>query len=249
MTTADEPAGGRGLFWRRMAAGAIDIAALGALALLAGALLYAGSDGRLRSSAPFTRTDCAPLHSISAKVFEGLAWPPGARPVSARLCTVSMAGLETSRYVSVVLEAQEGEVTRSLAFSRPVDRKGGPLTPVILDWVWPLAFILVVGVCEGRFGATPGKLALGLRVRRGDGRPLGLGRGVLRNLLIYGGGALVLIAPLAAAMAGVHLSPTLYYLAVGICGLLILAPFAMLAEAQPRARYDRWIGAEVGPRA
>jgi len=36
-----------------------------------------------------------------------------------------------------------------------------------------------------------------------------------------------------------------YYLAVGVLGLLVLAPFAMLAEANSRARYDRWVGAEV----
>lgn len=245
MTTAGEGGGARSLFWRRFAAGAIDVAALGVLAILAGALLYAASDGRLRSSAPFAQTRCEPLRALSAKVLEGVAWPPGARPVSARLCTVSLAGLETSRFVSVALQAQEGEVVRSLAFSRPVDRRGAPVRPVILDWVWPLAFILVVGVCEGLFGATPGKAALGLRVRAADGRRLGLARGLLRNLVIYGGGALVLIAPLAATLIGLRLTPTVYYLAVGVCGLLVLAPFAMLAEAQPRARYDRWLGAEV----
>ncbi|RAK51961.1 hypothetical protein DJ017_17930 [Phenylobacterium soli] len=156
-----------------------------------------------------------------------------------------MAGIETSRYVSVVLEAQDGEMTRSLAFSRPVDRAGVPVTPVILDWAWPLAFILAVGLCEGLFGWTPGKRLMGLKVVAADGGRLGLPRAVLRNLVIYGGGALVLIAPLAATLAGVRLPPTGYYLAVGVFGLLVLAPFAMLAEASPRARYDRWAGSEV----
>lgn len=245
MTIGEDRAAARGLFWRRLAAGAIDVALFAALSLATGVLLYGASDGRLRSSAPFAETRCAPLRALSAKVFKGVAMPAGAQAVAARRCTVSLAGLETSRYVSVVLQAQDGEVTRSLSFSRPVDRTDAPVSPVILDWTYPLAFILVAALCEGLAGATPGKRALGLKVIAASGGRLGLPRALARNLVVYGGGTLVLIAPLAAALAGVRLTPTLYYLAVGVFGLLILAPFAMLAEAQPRARYDRWVGAEV----
>jgi hypothetical protein len=63
--------------------------------------------------------------------------------------------------------------------------------------------------------------------------------------VIYGGVAMVLVAPLAAALAGIRLPPLAYYAAVGVFGLLVLAPVAMLAEASPRALYDRWAGADV----
>jgi uncharacterized RDD family membrane protein YckC len=114
-----------------------------------------------------------------------------------------------------------------------------------MDWIYPLAAILLAGLAEGGLGATPGKRLLGLKVVRPDGRRLGVGRATLRNLVIYGGAALVLIIPLAVAVAHVRLPPLGYYTAVGVFGLLILTPFAMLAEASPRAAYDRWLGAEV----
>lgn len=236
---------GRELFWRRLLAGAIDIALLVVLAQVAALVLYAASDGKLRSSTLLKSTQCAPVQGISYKVLQGVAIPPGARPVAGQLCKVSMGGMETARFVTVALQAQEGELVRSLAFSRPVNRKAEPVAPFVMDWIYPLAAILLAGLVEGALGATPGKRFLGLKVTRPDGHKLGPGRAILRNLVIYGGAALVLIVPLAAAFLHIRLPPLGYYTAVGVFGLLILAPFAMLAEASPRAAYDRWLGADV----
>lgn len=241
----DEAQAGRELFWRRLGAGAVDIVLIVALALAASVALYAASGGRLRTSTPWRTVQCQAVRTISAKVLQGVSLPSGARPVAGQVCTRSMAGFETGRYATIALQTQQGEVVRTMAFSRPVDRAGEPVSPVILDWAWPLAFIIVVALLEGLFGTTPGKLALGLRVVGPDGRPLGLARALGRNLVIYGGAAIVLIAPLALTLLGIRLSGLAYYGAVGVCGLLILAPFAMLAEASPRARYDRWVQAEV----
>jgi uncharacterized RDD family membrane protein YckC len=246
MTDKTEGVRARDLFWRRLAAGGLDIALLVAAASLAAVLLYGASDGRLRSSTLFKTTACQPVSGISVKLLAGVAIPRGARPVAARICTTSLAGAETARYATILLQAQDGEVTRSLAFSRPVDRKGEPLRPLILDWVYPLAFILVMALCESLFGATLGKRAFGLKVAAADGQAgLGLGRALLRNIVLYGGAALVIVAPLAITVAGVRLPPLAYYGAVGLFGLLVLAPFAMFAEASPQARYDRWAGAQV----
>lgn len=245
MSDAEAGAGTRDLFWRRAAAGLVDIAVLVVIANLAAVALYAASDGRLRSSPLLKQTHCQPLQGISVKVLQGVSIPPGARPVAAQACAVTTLGLEASRYVSVVLQAQEGEMTRSMAFSRPVDRAGLPIRPVVLDWAWPLAFIVVMSLWETLLGATVGKRLLGLRVTAEGGGRLGFGRALLRNGVLYGGAALVLLAPLVAALLGIQLPPFGYYAAVGFFGLLVLAPFAMLAEASPRARYDRWAGAEV----
>ncbi|MDB5475920.1 MAG: hypothetical protein JWP49_1431 [Phenylobacterium sp.] len=246
MTEAEAGAGSRDLFWRRVAAAAVDIAVLVVAAHLAAVGLYAASHGKLRSSTLVKAVRCQPLAGISFKVLEGVAAPPGSRPVAARVCTISMAGLETARYVTVALMAQEGEVTRSLAFSRPVDREGQPMRPVILDWAYPLAFIAIMSLAEGLFGATLGKRLLGLKVIAADGGGrLGLPRALLRNLVIYGGAAAVLIAPLVVAVTGLRLPQLGYYTAVGVFGLLVLAPIAMLAEAAPRTLYDRWARAEV----
>lgn len=241
----DEGEAGRGLFWRRLAAGAIDVALIVLLAGVASVALYAASEGKLRTSTPFRYVRCQPVRSISVHLLQGVALPPGARPVAGQVCTASAAGFETSRYATVALQAQQGEVVETMAFSRPVDRRGEPVAPVILDWAWPVAFILLVALLEGLFGATPGKRLLGLKLVGPEGGRLGLGRALVRNLVIYGGAAIVLTAPLALTVLGIRLAGVAYYGAVGVCGLLILAPFAMLAEASPRARYDRWAGAEV----
>ena len=246
MTDGTEGDRTRDLFWRRLAAGALDIVLLAAAASLAAVLLYAVSDGKLRSTAFLKTTHCQAAQGISVKVLQGIPIPRGARPVAAQFCTLDMAGFETSRFVTVMLQAQDGEVVRSLGFSRPVDRQGLPMKPVILDWTYPFAFIVIMSLFETLFGATLGKRALGLRVAADDGGgQLPLHRALLRNLVIYGGAALVLVAPLVIALAGWRLPQLAYYGAVGVFGLLVLAPVAMLAEASPRALYDRWTGAEV----
>jgi uncharacterized RDD family membrane protein YckC len=245
MTDNAEGVRSRDLFWRRLAAAAVDILLLAAVASLAAVVLYSASDGKLRSTAFLKTTHCQPLRGISAKILHGIPIPAGARPVAAQLCVIDMAGLETSRYLTVALQAQDGEVVRSLAFSRPVDRKGEPMTPVILDWAYPFAFIVIMSLLESGFGATLGKRALGLKVAAADGGRLALHRALLRNAVIYGGAALMLVAPLVIALTGLHLPQLAYYIAVGVLGLLVLAPIAMLAEAGPRALYDRWAGAEV----
>ena len=157
MTQADETRSGRELFWLRLMAAIIDVAAMVVVAHLAAVALYAASSGVLRSSTLLKTTQCQPLRSMSAKVLEGVAIPAVLHPVAAQLCTVSLAGLETARYETVMLQGQDGEVTHSLAFSRPVDRKGEPVTPAILDWAYPLAFILAMTLGEGVFGVTLGK--------------------------------------------------------------------------------------------
>jgi len=246
MTDKAEGVRARDLFWRRLAAGGLDIALMVVAASVAAVVLYAVSDGRLRSSTLVKTTRCQAVSGISIRLLAGVAIPRRARPVAARVCTVSLAGAETARYATVLLQAQDGEVTRSLSFSRPVDRKGEPVSPLILDWAYPLAFILLMALAEGLFGATPGKRAFGLKVTAADGQGrLGVPRALVRNAVLYGGVALVLVAPLAITVMGVRLPPLAYYGAVGLFGLLVLAPFAMLAEASPQARYDRWAGAEV----
>lgn len=246
MSKTEQGIRSRDFFWRRVVAAAVDVLVLVVVAQVAAVGLYAASEGKLRSSTLMKSARCQSVHAISEKMLQGVTVPAGARPVAAQVCALAMAGFETGRYATVVLQAQEGEVTRSLAFSRPLDRKGQPTTPVILDWVYPLAFILVMSLSEGLFGATLGKRALDLKAVAVDGGGrLGLPRALLRNAVIYGGAAMVLVAPLVAALAGIRLPPLAYYAAVGVFGLLVLAPFAMLAEAGPRALYDRWAGADV----
>lgn len=245
MTDVDEARSGRELFWLRLMAAIADVAALIVVAHLGAVALYAASGGALRSSTLVRSTQCQALRSVSARVLQGVSGPRGARPVAAQLCTLSLVGLETGRYVAVALESQEGEVTHSLAFSRPVDRTGAPITPVILDWAYPVGFIAAMTLGEGLLGLTLGKALVGLRVVAARGGRLGLPGALFRNLVIYGAWAVVLTLPLIAALAGVRLSHWGYIAAVAVLGALGWAPLAMLAQASPRALYDRWAGAEV----
>ena len=51
-------------------------------------------------------------------------------------------------------------------------------------WGWNLLTACLLGALDGACGATPGKLLLGLRVvDEESGRPLGVGRGIVRKVL------------------------------------------------------------------
>jgi uncharacterized RDD family membrane protein YckC len=51
--------------------------------------------------------------------------------------------------------------------------------------VWGLLVLAVYSYLEGRWGKTPGKWLLGIRVLGMDLRPCGFGRAFLRNLLTF----------------------------------------------------------------
>ncbi|MEO8113560.1 MAG: RDD family protein, partial [Phenylobacterium sp.] len=180
MATDDTAGAGGDLFWPRLIAAAIDVALFVVLANLLAVALYAASDGKLRSSTLMSVTRCAPLQSISPKALEGVALPLSFRATAANLCVRSLLGVETARSLTIGLQAQEGEMTKSLAISRPVNRANLPVTPVILDWTYPLGLILLLAILEWVFGRTPGKLIMRLKVSALDGRRLPPHRALLR---------------------------------------------------------------------
>jgi uncharacterized RDD family membrane protein YckC len=53
------------------------------------------------------------------------------------------------------------------------------------ELIWALACLFVFSFLEGRWGATPGKWAVGIRVLGTDFRPCGFGRALVRNLLKF----------------------------------------------------------------
>jgi uncharacterized RDD family membrane protein YckC len=54
--------------------------------------------------------------------------------------------------------------------------------------LWALLVLLVFSYLEGRYGKTPGKWLLGIRVLGTDLRPCGFGRAFVRNLLTLADG-------------------------------------------------------------
>src|SRR2546430_15427819 len=88
-------------------------------------------------------------------------------------------------------------------------------------WPWlTLVGLLYFTVSEAMFGASPGKSWMRLKVVRLDGRPLGLGEVIVRNLLkpidflpvLYLlGGLLVLITPGAQRLGDLAAGTTVVY--------------------------------------
>jgi uncharacterized RDD family membrane protein YckC len=69
--------------------------------------------------------------------------------------------------------------------------EGGPAFPFLFlglfvaSFVWALLVLLAFSYLEGRFGKTPGKWLMGIRVVGTDLQPCGFGRAFLRNLLTF----------------------------------------------------------------
>jgi uncharacterized RDD family membrane protein YckC len=59
----------------------------------------------------------------------------------------------------------------------------GAFAAFAVGFVWAIGGMLVFSYLEGRYGVTPGKKVLGIRVVGTDLRPCGFGRGLVRNLL------------------------------------------------------------------
>jgi uncharacterized RDD family membrane protein YckC len=51
--------------------------------------------------------------------------------------------------------------------------------------LWGLFMLVALSVTEGVWGHTPGKLLLGIRVMSTDLKPCGIGRAVLRRVLLF----------------------------------------------------------------
>lgn len=60
---------------------------------------------------------------------------------------------------------------------------GFALAFVAVGFFWPGVCLLAYSILEGRWGWTPGKGAVGIRVVGTDLKPCGLGRALLRNVL------------------------------------------------------------------
>jgi uncharacterized RDD family membrane protein YckC len=76
-----------------------------------------------------------------------------------------------------------------LLFGESVNEQSPAATLTILSWLglaslWALLWLFVLSVLEGRKGISPGKWLLGIRVVGLDLAPCGVGRALLRNLIV-----------------------------------------------------------------
>ncbi len=109
-----------------------------------------------------------------------------------------------------------------------------------------LPAVVLLGLTEsGRYEASPGKQWCGLRVRRGDGAPLGRMRALLRNLLKVGppwlfAHAAVLVVLTARQPVGVDV----WVLTAAACAVPVIYVATALA-GERRALYDLAVDAQV----
>jgi uncharacterized RDD family membrane protein YckC len=235
--------------WRRLAAAVIDVVLFVAAGSFVAVALYAASHGALRSGVILRQTHCATVRAVPAGFLDfarlGVHPPPGFTPTAAGLCVESFLGLESGRYLTIQGLAPTQQGLKPAAVIMPLDANGRLARPHVLDWAYPLAFLLVMALFETLIGATPGKFLLGLRVGSDQGGRLPLHRALGRNTVIYGAWVLALVAPLLAALAGVVQPQWLRIGEIGVLAVLGWAALAMLSQAHPQALYDKWVGAEV----
>ncbi|MGA0607644.1 RDD family protein [Phenylobacterium sp. VNQ135] len=245
---------GSAKIWRRLAAAAVDGVFFVLAASLMSVVLYSATDGRFRAYVFQPIDRCEAAASIAPGVARAaVSAIPGAtaRVVSATACRRLFLGLESGRFVSVNVEAQQGETVMGAAVLQPVNRKGEPVRPLSLGWAYPLAFVLCMAVGEGVLGGTPGKAALALRVVAANGGRLGFARALARNLVVYGwlvaGALLVAALPhLGRAAPGVMAFAREVRLAeLTVVGGLALLALALLLAGRPDPAYDRWTSARV----
>lgn len=240
--------------WRRLAAAAIDGVFFVLVASLVSVALYTASGGKLRAYVFQPVDRCEPAREISPAVERAaLSAVPAqtSRVASATACRRLFLGLESGRFVSVNVEAQQGETLVGAAVLQPVDRAGEPVAPISLGWAYPLAFVLCMALGEGLMRGTPGKAGLGLRVAAVGGGRLGLARAVGRNLIVYGwllaGAALLAVSHQATRAAPwlVQYARPLWIAELAVVGLLAAWALGMLLSGRPDPAYDRWMDARV----
>ena len=109
-----------------------------------------------------------------------------------------------------------------------------------------LPVIAALAVTEGgRYGASPGKQWLGLRVQRVDGGPLGRGRALVRNLVKFGLPWLIGHAAVLALLTSPSPVAADVWVLVGTAVLLPLAYVVSCLVDDGRAPYDHVAGSRV----
>jgi uncharacterized RDD family membrane protein YckC len=136
------------------------------------------------------------------------AWPQAAilaRSIQAREARLRRLGalLLDLVFFSILVAIVDGVygVTQVTGGTPPNGQPGSFYISTVTTVAWPSLCLVAVAysfVPEAFFGATPGKLLTGLRVVRVDGRPLGLGAVLTRNVL-----RLVDMLPLQYLLGGV----------------------------------------------
>lgn len=219
-------------FWPRFGALILDWLLVGALLCLVAGAGFAATDGNVRMAQPplqFTRCEAvsgppegfdaaAPIPGVDAALQREVFGDPASfQPSVFRECRVYFLGMETDR---TRLVAEQGGMQRW--FRLPVDVRDRIAKPwVYLDHAFGLILLLALLGQESLTGRTVGKLATGLRVTDRKGGPPAFREALVRNLILWGPGALLGVVN-QAGLWGLGLPTSVTALTGGLWGLMIV---------------------------
>lgn len=252
-----------GGFWRRFLAVVLDWLIVGTLVALIAVTGYRATDGLIRMASPPVRIStcapaevpkgfdpAAPIAGVDPALQARLMGDPAEfRPNQVTQCTVTLFGLELDRRSRVAQVSRDGNVTRSIFYDIPVNADGSVAARyVYLDnAIGPLLLVLLV-LTEGLFGFSPGKVLVGLRVRRPDETRASPAAVVLRNGLLYGPFAVFSLFSTALTSGWIAASMITTVAGVAVTAVMVLWLIALLVgliRGRPDPFWDVWSGTRV----
>jgi hypothetical protein len=165
-------------------------------------VLFQLTNGAIQISSGFIVKDCLTTVRIS-DLPQGLVPPPPEGANHAFICTSSLLGFVTARWLTVERVTHEGNVTtaRKQEYRLGADRK--PTNAYDVDWIVSLGLLIYLVTWERRYGATVGQRQLGLRVVD-VAQPAQVGiplrKAVMRSLFLWAPMLPVLAVAIAAAL-------------------------------------------------
>jgi uncharacterized RDD family membrane protein YckC len=243
VSDAAAPLTPRAGFWRRAAAQIIDALLFAVVLGLAGILLFAPTDGRIRvSNMPFNAEICSAIDP------QGVQLPvlPPFRVTHASRCTKTWLGHLHDRTLTVAQVTRSGALTTTRALTYAVDAEWRPMQAFYLDYLWFVLAPVYFLVLEWRFGRTLGKDLMDIRVRSLGAGPITFVQSAKRLFVRFLPVVfmLLLFLPIGSSFDSIE-----YVVAIGIIvlgsAIAIVVNFAWTVRRRNLPWHDRWAATEV----
>ena len=123
-------------------------------------VLFLSTNGANQLDTGLSAESCVGLQQIP----QGLDPPPPDQSNYANVCSSSLFGLKTARWLDVGRSTQDGIVKRTISQSYRLGADGQARIASSLDWLVDTVFVIYLIAMEWRFGATLSKRLLDIRV-------------------------------------------------------------------------------------
>jgi uncharacterized RDD family membrane protein YckC len=187
-------------FWRRLWAFVVDALLICVPLQIAVGALYPITNGKVQFNGGLAFNTCN--SNVAVDKLPPAANPPSMHANAASICRSTFFGLETARWLTVSRVTQEGALTKTFSLYYRLDRNNMLANVYVVDWVALVGILIFLVTLEHRFGTTPGKRLLGLRVadlQEDHGGGIALRAAALRNILLWIG-----TYPMIIVAAGIY---------------------------------------------